>query len=725
MKKIIEKVFNTPLEIVTTEKLIKDLRAEKVKLSNTDEKTLANKINTQDKDKTIKAIFLYSIWFNDEAIWQARKKGVFRYSQWGFDGNQVREIISCIKEFHIFFNYSCDSLSYLEKKDGLSWLYEYYKKTNIRLSLEINNFHKSRRKIKVNNVLIKEESLTKNLLVSVDSLFFNYTSNRYDCSYNLNQLENHSYESISEASCYLINLFTKKFPNNESISTVANKKTVDSKKFSDMILRACKLLQIQEWEFTFDLLDYNYEKDKNNFKLFSIDDTLEKSWRMANIKRVNIEQSVRYNCTQNIDHEIGSLDKLYTDYREYILKNSVKYIKEGCSPRFRLELNELLFKKAATRDYIFEEEIADASYLSEVLLVNNEPFVNKLIGHSVTCFDIILFQRLFYIISTFYRIVHDALNDDLVSFNSFIPTFQLDELKNLLCLVIHNPQVIDELIDLFSYKEGTKLDLQYTPLIRCGTSIAVPIFTLSKSNLLRNSILTSRIRNFNTTNEGVFEPLLKYCTDIFNECTVNYRILHNYKYTFNSRTGECDLVVIHEDDIILFECKDSINPTSIYETRTTIDYYRKGAAQLDLALETFESNDFIEDFYKKNNIKNKDRKIHTCILSSNGLFNYGTQGAQPIRHARELSNILLYGKMQIKNNVWQVWENGVYTHSELLNYLSFNSKIKCAHLNAMDSYEEFLYARNNKLSYVSYGLNLEKLEEEFDKNFKRLEYTTD
>lgn len=132
-------------------------------LTNSDRKELKRRISKYTEFGyliTLNTIKAFAIWDSDEAILEARKKGVFRYKVWK-ESNYARDIISDLIENAHLFNFSVQSLSFLQNKLKLAWLYDYYQSEEKRIVKILKKLHKDRKILRSISDISIEESLIK------------------------------------------------------------------------------------------------------------------------------------------------------------------------------------------------------------------------------------------------------------------------------------------------------------------------------------------------------------------------------------------------------------------------------------------------------------------------------------------------------------------------------------------------------------------------------------
>lgn len=88
-----------------------------ISLSTKEVKFLNSKINALNMSDSLKAIILYALWSPDEAIEQARMKGVFRFDQFTLHRYKaVYHILNYLLSRNDILGFSIDTQNYMQTK---------------------------------------------------------------------------------------------------------------------------------------------------------------------------------------------------------------------------------------------------------------------------------------------------------------------------------------------------------------------------------------------------------------------------------------------------------------------------------------------------------------------------------------------------------------------------------------------------------------------------------
>jgi hypothetical protein len=120
------------------------------------------------------------------------------------------------------------------------------------------------------------------------------------------------------------------------------------------------------------------------------------------------------------------------------------------------------------------------------------------------------------------------------------------------------------------------LDIQYTPLIRVGDTYMLALLVCGFSNVLRNMLMISEAR---LHADEADDPLGRIMRAALVDGGARVRL--GKKYTHAGADGEVDVLAYVDGRMLALECKETLEPCSSFEMRTTWDDLEKAAGQLD------------------------------------------------------------------------------------------------------------------------------------------------
>ncbi|MFR3567663.1 MAG: hypothetical protein ACLTUR_06655 [Paraclostridium sordellii] len=706
------------------ESYVKSMRDKKKKLSNSDKRFLLAiiaKFKSQEVDKTLKAIRMYAIWNPDEAIKESRKKGVFRYKAYRFEENKVLFLIdNLLKECKTYL-FSMDTIDYLNSKKQLSWLYDFYKNSEQKIIREIKDYHKKRIQIKKGNEIL-ETAIFKDLLAYIDFYFHLESDNENNILANKNKINSYTKEEICEGISYIVYLYDSEIGIKQNINYFVDSKYILSNDIDKIILTACKVNQVEEWELCIDYFNYKVELIGKEWVIYDKTKILDKSIKMGYI-RSKIQAGIHYfNNNSELKNAI-SISEVGSYIAEQLGDRLIEEVIDGKLSRYIFKFPELLFslfeENGCYGNKLFKEEIIEINHCAKELAMTYDELKRKKVTKNCNLTDIILFKRFFLLIDEILSYTLFETNDIKKITQSLIPLFREECLIEVVSKFMHDRLKAIELLNIFTYRKDIKLDLQYTPFFNVSNGIIFSNTLVSKSNLLRNIIAYSYLSKNQIVNDDQgLEPLVHLCSHAFKKCKVGYSVQTNVKYKYMKNHGEIDVLVISDTDIILVECKCPLMPTNNFEMRSSMEHVEKANKQLDLGERAFNDKSFRKKYFKNWGIEDKNQNIKTCIVFGNRLFTGFNNNSHPIRYIHELDMVLNKGIIFSEIGRWSVWKGDEISHDDVMDFLSDEKSFIRFNFESMDEVEEFIYAKGKKITLKTYAYNMKKSILLYDSNLR-------
>lgn len=705
------------LNLLNEEMCIK-LKNQKVELSNRDKKYLLNFFTYYKsgiKENILKAIVCFAIWEPDEAINQARKKGVFRYRVFG---NNTKTKARYYLEYLILKKdilcFSRETNKYLKQKYEFVWLEHFYIETEKKIDKEIRYHYKRKIKKKINGIRF-ESSLHKELLAYIDRIFLLEEQKQTKQDGNYNILSTFSQEEKAEGISYLFFKYIQKYEISPEKNYIVDATYINSNKIEKLILLACQINYVLEMELLIDFYDYDIYYEGKNIILRNKDETLEKSVQLGYIMQKM--QSILFFDRRYSGHK--EYDCLETISRQIVQKlgNKIgKRVGNELLTRYIFEIPTVLLKKMSEQNIegkvqFYKEEGVELEHFSKEMCMSLNQLYEKKVTQNCNAYDILLSQRFFRIIYFIQKNFYQNEKDINVIVQSLIPSIDREMLKKILFMFLKNKQKVDEIYDLLSYDKNYKFDIQYTPFFETGKKVIFPISVMANSNLMRNTIAYSYLSKNKIINDNNgIEPLVKLCENYFRQCSYEYEIFINKNYKYKGKSGEIDVLVVSNSDLIIIECKDPLMPTSNFEMRSTFEHIEKAQKQLDLSKKAFEDNGFRNKFFRDSlHIDAKYRNIYTCVVLGNRLFSIWSGVRHPIRNIHELDMILNSGIINSTFAKWSIWKGEKYSHEDLIDFLKQDGVFIKIMQDSMEAFDNKLTFAGKTIQYESYMLNMKKL----------------
>ena len=693
-----------------------ELKAQKNGLSDKDKKYISrifanSKLET--KENVLKAIICYAIWESDEAISQARKKGIFRYKVFGNKGKtKARYYLEYLLSNKEVFSFSETTNKYLAQKYEFEWLESFYNKAEEKIDTEIANHYQKRIRKRIQGINF-ESSLHKELFSYIDMFFLLGGQTKTRCDYNI--LSTYSQEEIAEGVSYLLFKYIEKYGISTKKNYCVDSSYINSDRMEKLILLACQINYVLELELLVDFYDYDICNEGNNIILRSKDETLEKSIQLGYIKQ-KMQEILFFNPKYSRHEEDASLVTLSKLIVDELGGKIYKRINNGILTRYRFEIPTTLLNKVGEQSTVgkvqlYEEEFFELEYFSKEMCMNANELYEKKVTKNCNAYDILLCQRFFRIVYYIQKYMYQNEKNIKVILQSLIPSMNKEKLKSLLFMFLKNKQKVDEIYELLSYNANYKFDIQYTPFLEIGSNVIFPTSILACSNLMRNTIAYSYLsKNEIVNNDKGVEPLVKVCENCFRKCSYGYEIFTNKKFKYKGKKGEIDVLVISDSDVIIIECKEPLVPTSNFEMRATFEHIAKAQKQLDLSKEAFEDDGFRNKFFRDSlHMNGKHRHIYTCTVLGNRLFSIWSGVKHPIRNIYELEMILNNGEISSPFAKWSIWKKSKYSHTDLLDFLNQDGVFIKIMQDSMDRYFNKLTFSGKTIQYESYMWNMRKL----------------
>jgi hypothetical protein len=198
-------------------------------------------------------------------------------------------------------------------------------------------------------------------------------------------------------------------------------------------------------------------------------------------------------------------------------------------------------------------------------------------------------------------------------------------------------------------------------------------------------------------------------------------------YKFKGQEGEIDIIAVIDNYLFVFECKNSLHPTSPFELRTSYDYIRKGAKQLSNFRNNWKEQSF-KDYLSSRFKCSLPSELHTCIVTGNRMFSGWREQGHSIRLIYELRNIVQSGKISAKlldvsdktlegqtSRVWKVWKGDTFNVEDIIEYIEKDSLHQC-YFDSMSIKDENRIGYNT-ITRKTYEFDVEKFFQQIDKKF--------
>jgi hypothetical protein len=235
-----------------------------------------------------------------------------------------------------------------------------------------------------------------------------------------------------------------------------------------------------------------------------------------------------------------------------------------------------------------------------------------------------------------------------------------------------SPARASALLKLFTWNATSDsiLDVQYTPIIQLGETLAIAFSALNHSNVIRNLLVSQRQRFFDAkdvdANATVLEASLRERT---------HRVATGMKYKYGQAEGDIDVIAELGGIIYIFECKNTILPCGPFEFRTFYDNLKKAAKQLARLQALWGDPAFVA--YLESRLRwglRPDTRLRCVIAPSTRVLSGTSIEGFPIRDCHEIRNQLRTGTVwhgldgfgQVQSTCWPLGDFSVSTFDGFL-----------------------------------------------------------
>ncbi|MBD2695171.1 hypothetical protein [Anabaena catenula] len=628
-----------------------------------------------------------------ELLKKIKAKGIFRCSSYNYEVKTLQSLIDNITTINTLTE---ESISYLNSVKSILFAGREVKKIIKKLTQEI------------------DESTFKSYLVCLEALFWPHiiTSNTFDNRINSFQRFGYSKEEIASAfSFYFFKLNDKKSFDINQLNSV-DVRGIRDNIFLKNLANFYKIVDFREIEILLDYFTYKAVRQANTVIIEAADGKLQRSIDLGYIKAdvQHSADSVKLMMNFNITDDnslIRSAKKIALELKDRLFSIEEK-------PSKRIVMKFPIIKEVISSDKLFIEEIIQINSIQKEIFIDFDQITKINIYKNICLFDIIKLQRFFSILlfALFGYIEAEKLLNSKLFWRSIIPTFEKASfLKILQDLFGHNKA--DNLLDLLSWNPDSNkiFDIQYQPVLTLDNSIFLPLGILCNSNLPRNALQST---NFRFDSDGKKDNLGKLLEDALKP--VSSFVQRNISYSYKGIVGDIDIMAIIENQLFIFECKNSLHPTSPFELRTSYNYILKGAEQLNKIQHILQDENFKKDISARLNIS-IPTKLHKCIVTGNRMISGWQEQGSNIIPIYELINVITNGRISIKEFdidenklegiIFKLWKQDFFSVNDLIDYIENNSLYEC-YFTSMINQPKIVHIGNINISKSNYILDVEK-----------------
>jgi hypothetical protein len=674
------------------------------KPTNNEKKSIQNIITTTVTEGdylSARNALILGIFFDETATFNnIKRKGLFRYSNYILKKCIISNLVKDILSIYSLLN--LDVMNYIDYLNSIYIYGDIHKTYNDLHRIIIdrtNQFYKK----------YPTKSLIKTLLSRTDCLFL---ENHYPNGDDLRSLSSRTKEQISAATSYLIY-----FISNHRQLTVMDAGLIEEEfimggEAAEMIVSACFTIDFKEFEILIDYFNYTCKNENDKLKILSPWDGLEKSIRLGYIRTElqQVNDFVNFDKAASLDEFV---DRVYEsrDLDFFQLNDSYNY------PRYTVKIPEeaydFIVEDLFKPNSLFREEIHYLSHISKEQFININDIDKIRIRGELTLMDFIKMRRVFYLFYLLFskKIYKEKKVETRMLFRSLIPMFKEEHFLKLFGRLTSDEN-IQTFLDILCWEPGSDIlfDLQYHPIVYVEEHYLISLSIFANSNSIRNLYASEyKQNNTNILTDGTVDVVVDKLYSEFVK-----KKIPCFKQSLISK-GEVDIFAIMEDTIFVFECKQSLHPTSIFDVRTMYDYILKAEKQLGYINSEFKKGELLSTLENKCNINLKHIKnIKSCIIVSNRLF-CGNEFKYPVRNIHEISNIISTGIMRTEEGNFSLWEGRDFVAKDLENYLSMDNELVKHFYDSLSKRKICYNITSPIIEFETYYLDIEKARETLKK----------
>lgn len=649
-------------------------------------------ISKNQNGRAINYLSLLLIANENLSIDKIKETGMFRASRSDFSNHHIISILDTLITYSPALSISRSNLDYFESARNIQELVPDIKKRFIYILKNLRRF---------------EKNILKSLIAFIDYLFL--IDHKATYSDSMNNIENFTKEELAEAVSYLTYIFESYIGlKDEHFYFIDEKLALKNPIFESILLNACIIKKYQTAEVLIDNFGYICKKEQNSLRIESPNSNLEKSIRLGFVHTEIHRQNIGFNILNLSPPPVALEDESRKFYQ--LLKSKLFEIKDFPVKRITMTFPKIppILEFINSEKFFLEELmiLAEANKEYFLRLVDLKSFCIK---GSLTLFDLIRVHRLL----NFIRLINNEYmqqyidSDPTLILRSLLPTFTADGIAEILDICLDQEKIKNFLELLCWHPESNKvLDLQYQSILHTEKGYVIPLNVFSLSNYIRNILASERVRKFH---EGTIDPLQDTLVEVLKNRFEYVSPNINYKFRSENKDGQIDVIAKDQSSLFIFECKNSLLPTNIFELRTSYDYVKKAAEQLDKTKAIFDDEQFRP---LMGNILKWDldgvKNIYTCIVTGNRMLYGYVINNHTVLPIHELKSFLETGTIFLFNKMFRIWHSNTFKLEELIKFIQDNPLQKTA-LDSMDGVSKSYKLNGKSMVFDTFELNINKM----------------
>jgi len=451
--------------------------------------------------------------------------------------------------------------------------------------------------------------------------------------------------------------------------------------FESLIIEALKLFSLDEAEV--DIFRAGHSCKRRDAATWLIEPPTEALGRAVELGHIETKMQEIIRHTRMGNEQIARFET----FSEYWFKHAggpLFVFAEKPMRRLRLELPSIharaLGEELLLKDIIFFEEQELLAGTCYELVTRVDDIRAFPITKNLTLWDILIISRTFRLLAYGWNhtLRQERNRNQLPFLNSAFPIVPIDQLYALLTAFGIDQEKARQYVELFTWdvrQRDSYADLQYRPFIRIEGEVIVPLSLHTSSNLFRNVLLTQQRR----LSSGTQPDLVT--THLHDAIAEEYDdVAKDVKFRFRGEQSDLDVVFRLGTTLFIFECKNTLNPSSSFEMRASLDQLDKAALQLDRAKRLWNVSEFRSLLENKLGFKlDGVTRVETAVVLSHRLFSGASYHQHPVRHLHSLVHFILAGDSSLsfgeQRYTHRHWLGNKLTDTDLIAFLSDDSPL--------------------------------------------------
>jgi hypothetical protein len=642
-----------------------ELQISKRQLSELHEKTIA----AVKQARFVESLncLMAGIMLNDTATFDMiRRKGLFRYSNYIETKCIVPDL--CVKMLSLLKQQQYagqENLNYLAHAITLAPTLKTLKNLRVEILQEFRWFNSN----------FPGYSLVKSLMAFVDFLFLedHYPTEQI----RTDLISGRSKEDIASSVSYLIFSYCQTHQLSVRDAARVEENYVLKGRIMKLIIASCYVGDIKDLEIKVEHFSYAVIKTPGSLLFVAPSEAFEKSIHLGFIRSELQYGNDKIAMAGDLSEDAVSIEDLANEILGNKEFDVFKFRDDPRYYRYALELQPelmaVIVEQFIKPDTFFKHEYYYLSHAFKEQLLDFEQVKSIKIRGNLTILEFLKIQRFFILINfLFSRQLNEnekVLPQHMI--NSLIPSLTEDQVYDMLGMLTEEEHITD-FLDIITWEpaDAKLFDIQYHPFVFIEGFYLMSLTLFAESNILRNLYASEyKSSNVNLMTNGTKDPLAERLKDAFQQIQVNSDSGINYQ-----GLTDIDFIARMDDTLIIFECKQSILPTSIHDLRTSFDYIKKAEKQLKILKDDFEAGTLIQNIAHKTTLDLTNiKELITGIIISNRLF-IGNVFTYPVRNVHELHNFITSGTIKTNEGEFLIWRGTAFSLADLKDYL-YNNKL--------------------------------------------------